>query len=143
MQHYVTLVSWSDLAASGALDGDLEQLHLKLLSLLDNPAVVVAAAAHGDASTIKDYLSKHLRDVCSYIMLQQEYTIGRILIVWFNDCIVGKSGQITNPIITMATPYHIIVYMHVYVCESINCEHRKYSQFAINRYSQLKLDLWY
>ena len=54
----------SDLAASGALDGDLEQLHLKLLSLLDNPAVVVAAAAHGDASTIKDYLSKHPQHVC-------------------------------------------------------------------------------
>ena len=33
--------------------------------------------------------------------------------------------------------------MHVYVCESINCECRKYSQFAINRYSQLKLVLWY
>ena len=63
-------MSRSDLAASGAFDGDLEQLHLKLLSLLDNPAVVVAAAARGDVSAIKDYLSKHPRDVCSCIMLQ-------------------------------------------------------------------------
>ena len=55
----------SDLAASaGALGGDMEELHLKLLSLLDNPAAVVAAAAQGDVSTIKDYLSKHPQDVC-------------------------------------------------------------------------------
>ena len=61
--------------------------------------------------------------------------------VWFNDCILGKSGQIANP--RWLTPYHIIVYAHVYICESINCEHKKYSQFAINRYSQLKTDLRY
>ena len=58
----------SDLAASGALGGDLEQLHLKLLSLLDNPAVAVAAAAQGDASTVKEYLSKHPQDVCVYLL---------------------------------------------------------------------------
>ena len=38
-------------------------VHLKLLSLLENPAVIVAAAASGDIATLKDYLSKHLRDV--------------------------------------------------------------------------------
>ena len=53
-------------------------------------------------------------------------TIGRVLIAWFNDYVLGRSGQIANPII--ATPYRIIVYVHVYVCESINYEHRKYSQ---------------
>ena len=42
-----------------------------------------------------------------------------------------------------STPYRIIVYAHVYVCESINCERRLHSQFAINRYSQLKTDLQY
>ena len=32
---------------------------------------------------------------------------------------------------------------HIYVCKSINFEHRKSSQFTINRYLQLKLVLWY
>ena len=31
-------------------------------------------------------------------------TIVRVLIVWFNDCVVGKSGQIANPIIAMVDP---------------------------------------
>ena len=31
-------------------------------------------------------------------------TIGRFLIVWFNDCVLGKSGQIANPIIAMVDP---------------------------------------
>ena len=26
-------------------------------------------------------------------------TVGRVSNVWFNDCVVGKSGQSTNPII--------------------------------------------
>jgi hypothetical protein len=38
-------------------------VHLRLLSLLENPAVIVAAAASGDIPTLKDYLSKHPRDV--------------------------------------------------------------------------------
>ena len=48
-------------------DGEGEDLgvHLKLLSLLENPAVIVAAAASGDVATLKDYLSKHPRDVCA------------------------------------------------------------------------------
>ena len=38
-------------------------------------------------------------------------TIGRILIVWFIDCVLGKSGQIANPIVVMVDP--IPVYMHI------------------------------
>ena len=43
--------------------------------------------------------------------------------MWFNDCVVGKSGQSANPIIAMVVPYNnnsIIIYAHVYVYESIN-----------------------
>ena len=52
-------------AATSTADGEGEDLgvHLKLLSLLENPAVIVAAAASGDIATLKDYLSKHPRDV--------------------------------------------------------------------------------
>ena len=32
--------------------------------------------------------------------------------------------------------------MHVYVCQSINCEHRKNSLFAINRYLQSDVQGW-
>ena len=31
-------------------------------------------------------------------------TVGRVLIAWFNDCALGKSGQIANPIIAMVDP---------------------------------------
>ena len=48
-----------------------------------------------------------------------KHSVGRVLIVWFNDCILGKSGQIANPIIATSTLYCIIVYAHVYVCECI------------------------
>ena len=45
---------------------------------------------------------------------------------WFNDCILVKSGQIANSAITIVDPvYHIVVYAHIYVCDSINCERRK------------------
>ena len=71
------------------------------------------------------------------------YTVGRVLIARFNDCILGQSGQIANPIIAMVDPIPYILYAHIYVCESINCECRKYSQFAINRNSQLKTNLRY
>ena len=61
-----------------------------------------------------------------------------------NNCIIVKSGQIANPIIAINNPVpYCSVYVHVYVCESINCETYKNSQFAINRYSQLKPDLRY
>lgn len=38
-------------------------LHLKLLSLLENPAVIVAAAAAGDVVTLRDFLEKHPKEV--------------------------------------------------------------------------------
>ena len=63
------------------------------------------------------------------------------LIVWFNDCILGKSGQIAIPIIVMVDPvpyYSIRARLCLWICKR-----RNYSQFAINRYSQLKLDLRY
>ena len=31
-------------------------------------------------------------------------TVGRVLTAWFNDCVLGKSGQIANPIIAMVDP---------------------------------------
>ena len=31
-------------------------------------------------------------------------TIGWFLIVWFNDCVLGKSSQIVNPTIAMVNP---------------------------------------
>jgi E3 ubiquitin-protein ligase mind-bomb len=40
-------------------DGEDLGLHLKLLSMLDNPAVIVAAAASGDVVTLRDFLTKH------------------------------------------------------------------------------------
>jgi hypothetical protein len=45
--------------------GNVEQhaedlgLQLKLLTMLDNPAVIVAAAASGDVGTLRDFLTKH------------------------------------------------------------------------------------
>ena len=42
-------------------------VQLKLLSLLENPAVIVAAAASGDVSTMRDFLSKHPKEVSPYI----------------------------------------------------------------------------
>ena len=42
-------------------------------------------------------------------------TIGRVLIAWFNDCVLGKSGQTANPTIAMIdpVPYYSI---HVHLC---------------------------
>ena len=31
------------------------------------------------------------------------HTVGRVLIAWFNDCVLGKSGQIVNPIIVRSS----------------------------------------
>ena len=44
------------------LGGDMD-LQLRLLSMLENPAVVVAAAASGDVSTMRDFLAKHPSEV--------------------------------------------------------------------------------
>ena len=53
--------------------------------------------------------------------------MGRVLITWFNDCILDNSGQITNPIIVNPIianidPCRILVYAHAYYYESINCK---------------------
>ena len=50
-------------SAASDIDGEDMERQLKLLSLLGNPAVVVAAAAAGDAVTIRDFLSNHPQDV--------------------------------------------------------------------------------
>ncbi len=49
-------------------------LHLKLLSLLDNPAVIVAAAAAGDVVTLKDYLTKHPKEVTKQPVIRKVIT---------------------------------------------------------------------
>ena len=36
--------------------------------------------------------------------LDERYTVGRVLNAWFNDCVLGKSGQSTNPIIAKVDP---------------------------------------
>ena len=38
-------------------------VQLKLLSLLENPAVIVAAAANGDVKILRDFLTKHPMEV--------------------------------------------------------------------------------
>lgn len=37
-------------------------------------------------------------------MLIEWATVGRVLIVWFNGCVLGKSGQTTNLIIANVDP---------------------------------------
>ena len=77
MTLYISL-SFYHIAASVSAGGEGEDLgvHLKLLSLLENPAVIVAAAASGDIATLKDYLSKHPRDVrVLYNIVQPQNTV--------------------------------------------------------------------
>ena len=38
-------------------------MYLKLLSFLDTPALIVAAAAANDASTVRDFLNRKPQDV--------------------------------------------------------------------------------
>ena len=52
-------------------------------------------------------------------------TVGQVLNAWFNDCVVGKSGPSTNPIIANVDP---VPYNSIII---INCERRKNSQSAI------------
>ena len=70
-------------------------------------------------------------------------TVGRVLIAWLNACVLGKSGQIANPIIARVDSVLYYCICARLCLRIINCERRKYSQFAINRYSQLKTDLRY
>lgn len=41
------------------MEGEDLGLNLKLLSVLDNPAIIVAAAASGDVQTLREFLSRH------------------------------------------------------------------------------------
>ena len=50
------------LGLDGGEGGDIG-LHLKLLSMLDNPAVIVAAAAAGEAKVLRDFLTRHPTEV--------------------------------------------------------------------------------
>ena len=52
-------------------------------------------------------------------------TVGRVLIVWFNYCVLPFASVIASD------------------CVSNNCEHNRNSQFSINRFSQLKPVLRY
>lgn len=54
----------SPASAGAELDTEDVGLQLKVLSLMGNPATVVAAAAAGDADTIRDFLSRNPHDVC-------------------------------------------------------------------------------
>ena len=46
-------------AATYEPEGEDIELQMKLLTMLDNPAVIVAAAASGDVDTLRDFLRKH------------------------------------------------------------------------------------
>ncbi len=74
--HLVFLPEETDLSSLSGLGSALGEglvglgmddidLHLKLLSMLDNPAVIVAAAAAGKADVIKEYLTRRPKDVCT------------------------------------------------------------------------------
>ena len=73
-----------------------------------------------------------LQTPLSFSTHRDETTVGWFLIAWFNNCVLGKSGQIMNP--TGCIIVHVHVYTNVYVCEAINCECRKNLQFAITAY---------
>ena len=58
------------------------------------------------------------------LLMYMYNTLGRLLIMWFNDCILDKLGQIVNPMIAKVDPIHI----HACLClESNNYECRKNS----------------
>ena len=44
-------------------------MYLKLLSFLDTSALIVAAAAANDASTVRDFLSRKPQEVVAYGMV--------------------------------------------------------------------------
>ena len=48
-------------------------------------------------------LSKFLSTIKASFFLRL-HTVGRVLNAWFNDCVVGKTGESTNPIIAKVDP---------------------------------------
>ena len=66
------------------------------------------------------------------------HTVEKFLIVWFNNCVLGNSGQIANPIIVMVDPVlYYIVYSHIMFASLL------ITNAGTTRDSQLKTDLWY
>ena len=62
------------LSSSGLL-GDhegMEDLQMKLLTMLGNSALLVAAAAKGDEATVRDYLTKNPHEVCHLYLLSEK-----------------------------------------------------------------------
>ena len=51
-----------------------------------------------------------------------------LLIILFNDCFRQVRPNIES---RRSSLCRIIIYAHVYVGESVNCEHRKNSQFTV------------
>ena len=56
--------------------------------------------------------------------------------MWFNDCILDKSGQIANPIIVKFDLYHIVVYAHAYILRSLLIAGTDFSDFTIDRFGR-------
>ena len=63
----ITLTSTADISEP---EGEDLNLQLKMLSLLDNPAVIVAAAASGDVLIIRDFLTKQPTQVYKWYRTQ-------------------------------------------------------------------------
>lgn len=59
----------ADSGVANPFDSEDIEFHLKLLTLLDNPAVIVAAAAADDPETLRKFLVKHPTEVRTYCML--------------------------------------------------------------------------
>ena len=56
---FFMILAFRFLAGNYEEEGEDLGLNLKLLSVLDNPAIIVAAAASGDVGTLRDFLTKH------------------------------------------------------------------------------------
>ena len=63
---------------------------------------------NGNLGVAKTYISEVSYNFLIWLHLIIKFalfdTVGRVLIAWSNDCILGKSGQITNPIIVVVGP---------------------------------------
>ena len=81
-------------------EGEGLGLQLKLLSLLENPAVIVAAAASGDVATLRDFLRKHPTQVFTWhgvglyqhIVVIREIYSDTLLIKWENGNTLELNG---------------------------------------------------
>ena len=53
------------------------------------------------------YDNSTTEQVCTHSAFS--YTVGRVLIACFNDCVLGRSGQIANQIIVMVNPVPYVI----------------------------------